>query len=229
MHASSFRSFPSSSLLLKRYYSSPSSCHLPYLTEEQSSKPEKDALLMAEQLAARCGATFVRIPADMGESIALDMSERYVLAMDGATGESFGTALSPHPLLPITLHLISLAETLSNQISAYASLFPSHLVILTSLTPSSSPSIHASKRASEATSTNSASPGPTRIPEDTPLPEPRPAEHYRLLSPIMILALGLVFGMIVPLALVVINALATIKSPIQGAKFKAPSGEKKNQ
>jgi hypothetical protein len=62
--------------------------------------------------------------------------------------------------------------------------------------------------------------------------DPLPAESYRLLTPPLILSLGIVFGLIVPLVLVVISALAGIKSPVKesaGGKSRVVGIEKKNQ
>jgi hypothetical protein len=66
----------------------------------------------------------------------------------------------------------------------------------------------------------------------TSAPTPLPAESYRLLSPPLILSLGIVFGLVIPLLLVVIVALAGIKSPVRestGGKSRVIGMEKKNQ
>lgn len=61
---------------------------------------------------------------------------------------------------------------------------------------------------------------------------PLPAESYRLLTPPLILSLGIVFGLVIPLVLVVISALAGIKSPVRestSGKSKVVGIERKNQ
>lgn len=61
---------------------------------------------------------------------------------------------------------------------------------------------------------------------------PLPAESYRLLTSPLILSLGIVFGLIVPFVLVVISALAGIRSPVKesaGGKSRVIGIEKKTQ
>jgi hypothetical protein len=59
-----------------------------------------------------------------------------------------------------------------------------------------------------------------------------PAASYRLLTPPLILSLGIVFGLVVPFLLVVISALAGIRSPVRenaSGKSRVVGMEKKNQ
>lgn len=93
-------------------------------------------------------------------------------------------------------------------------MFPSHLVILTGSSTLQKRQIITSSSAV--------------IPEPT-LPTPLPAQSYRLLTPPLILSLGVVFGLIVPLFYFAITALGSIKSPVSVTGYKAPSLEKKNQ
>ena len=119
-------------------------------------------------------------------------------------------------------------DTLAAQLTYFTSLFPSHLVALSSV-----PTL--GKR--EVTSHTVSSPAideafATSILAVSSSSTPLPAESYRLLTPPLILSLGIVFGLVVPFVLVVISALAGIRSPVKesaGGKSRVVGVEKKNQ
>jgi len=137
--------------------------------------------------------------------------DRHVLCLEAASNEE----KSENPL-----------DTLATQLTAFTSLFPSHLVALSSVPTLGKRRIPSlgSPAVDEAFATSTLAVPPS----STPLP----AESYRLLTPPLILSLGIVFGLVVPLVLVVISALAGIRSPVKesaGGKSRVVGVEKKNQ
>ncbi|CAG7848244.1 SubName: Full=Uncharacterized protein {ECO:0000313/EMBL:CCA66999.1} [Serendipita indica DSM 11827] len=108
------------------------------------------------------------------------------------------------------------ADMVARQLAKLEATFPSSLVLLTGV------SGHA-KRQFEDDSFGS-------IPAPTPTPsKPLSPAGYRVLTPTLIYSFGIVFGFVIPLVYIAITALGSIKSPVGGSSFKAPSSEKKNQ
>ena len=119
-------------------------------------------------------------------------------------------------------------DTLAARLTAFTPLFPSHLVALSGVSTLSKRKATFNTLGSPAIDEAFATSAPTVSSSSTPLP----AESYRLLTPPLILSLGIVFGLIVPFVLVVISALAGIKSPVResaGGKSRVVGIEKKNQ
>ena len=132
------------------------------------------------------------------------------------------------PLRPTLTDEPHSTDDLAAQLTAFTSLFPSHLVALTSVPTLSKRKSTSHTLGSPAINEAFATSAPDVSSSSTPLP----AESYRLLTPPLILSLGIVFGLIVPLVLVVISALAGIKSPVResaGGKSRVVGIEKKNQ
>jgi len=118
-------------------------------------------------------------------------------------------------------------DNLAAQLTTFTSLFSSHLVALSGVPTLNkrqvTPHTLGSPAVVEAFTT-----APTVSSSSTPLP----AESYRLLTPPLILSFGIIFGLIIPLVLVVISALAGIKSPVResaGGKSRVVGIERKNQ
>lgn len=118
-------------------------------------------------------------------------------------------------------------DTLAAQLTDITSLFPSHLVALSGV-----PTLNKRKETSHSL-------GSATVDEAFATSAPTfssstrvPAESYRLLTPPLILSLGIVFGLVIPLVLVVIVALAGIKSPVResaSGKSRIVGIERKNQ
>jgi len=207
-HISQLRSSSSSThSLLRRYRHAASSCHLPYLAATPETATQTSLCAAGEQLAQKCNAKYVQIPADDSVSISLNKKDKHVLCIEAASREGESE---------------SLLDTLAAQLTALTTLFPSHLVAISGVPTlgkrKTSPHSLGSLAVDDAFATST--------------PKPLPAQSYRLLTPPLILSLGIVFGLIVPVLLVVISAVAGIKSPVResaSGKSRIVGSEKKNQ
>lgn len=171
----------------------------------------------------------MRISADDDASIALKNKGKQVLCLEAASDEEKGE----NPLGTFSFSVSTLTtligadkscstDTIAHQLTVFTSLFPSHLVTLSSV-----PTLGKRKVASHTL-------GSPAVGEAfaTSTSTPLPAESYRLLTPPLILSLGIVFGLVVPFVLVVISALAGIRSPVKesaGGKSRVVGIEKKNR
>ena len=104
----------------------------------------------------------------------------------------------------------------ARQLAKLERTFPSSLVLLTGVQG------HSKRQLADAPSESIPAPKPT---PSTPLP----VTAYRVLTPTLIYSFGIVFGFVIPLVYIAIAALGSIKSPVGGSSFKAPSAEKKNK
>ena len=107
---------------------------------------------------------------------------------------------------------------LSDEISRVTSIFPSHLVIYAGSQPFT-------KRQDLPDFDVTVSFAPI----NTTLPEGSFLQRYRLFTPGLITALLVVFGLLIPILMVGIYAVASIQSPLRMDAPKGPSLEKKNQ
>lgn len=119
---------------------------------------------------------------------------------------------------------------LSNDISRVTFIFPSHLIIYAGSQPltkrqdtnggdfSPRPVVEPASKVS-----------PAFAPINTTLPEGSLLQRYRFFTPGLITALLIVFGLLIPILMVGISALASIQSPLRMDAPKGPSLEKKNQ
>jgi len=209
-HISQLRSSSSSThTLLRRYRSAASSCHLPYLSFSPPS-PETAAqtppCAAAKQLAQKCNANYMQMQVDDSASFAWDGKAKYVLCLEAEA--------APHAEAETSANSRAL-DTLAAHLTALTARSASHLVALSGV------------------------PMPIKLRTRAPnSPHVRaaaasvPAASYRLLTPPLILSLGIVFGLVVPFLLVVISALAGIRSPVRenaSGKSRVVGMEKKNQ
>jgi hypothetical protein len=81
LHATQLRS--TYSTIVDRYRSAENSVHLPYLT--YSASPTEQA----RELAVRCNAKLLQVPTDEGASIALDVSQKYVICLEFPSLDEF--------------------------------------------------------------------------------------------------------------------------------------------
>jgi len=216
-HISQLRSSSSTAhSLLRRYRNAASSCHLPYLSASpsQETAAKTSSCAAAKQLARKCNAKYIQILVDDNASTPLNNQDKHVLCLDAASDDE---KKSENPL-----------DILAAQLTAFTSLFPSHLVALSGVPTLSKRKATSHTLGSPAIDEAFATSAPTVSSSSTPLP----AESYRLLTPPLILSLGIVFGLIVPFVLLVISALAGIKSPVResaSGKGRVVGIEKKNQ
>jgi hypothetical protein len=178
-------------------------------------------------LAQKCNAKYIQIPVDGNANIALNNKDKHVLCLEAAPHEEqsenpLSTTFSfRSPFQPALIDKFRSIDILAAQLTALTSFFPSHLVALSGV-----PSLRKRKTTLGSLAVDEA------FATASPTSTPRPAESYRLLTPPLILSLGIVFGFVVPLVLVVISAVAGIKSSVRetaGGKSRIVGSGKKNQ
>ncbi|PVF94035.1 hypothetical protein CPB86DRAFT_808730 [Serendipita vermifera] len=161
--------------------------------------------------------TYGTPPAEYASDLAVHCNSKLLHV---SADEDVNVALDLSQKHVIHIHLPSVEEidpnSLVQQINIFSHAFPSHLVLLTGVPASS-------KRQ-----------GPAVVSTSIPTPEPTPSnplepKAHRLLTPTLIMGLGIVFGLVVPLFYISITALGSIKSPVSASNYKGPSVEKKNQ
>ena len=125
---------------------------------------------------------------------------------------------------------VLLDENLEQNLEQITSQFNSYAVLLAGT--SSSVSTLVTKRQQP----NSLSrPGFTNRPQtvatfaNATLPTGSILARYQLLTPGLLIALIIAFGLLIPLLMIGINALASIQSPLRTESPKGPTLEKKNQ
>jgi len=220
LHASDLRTLSKSSYISSRLNGATSSLQVPYLPHAESDSFDE----FKRTLAERCGSRRVEIGLGQG-GVGLQGGEKHVVCvsmphLEGENRDRKG-AMRKHE------------AQLSNDISNFASVFPSHLVIYLGSRPFT-------KR--QAITTHTDPDSPTRpvissgsdipvgfAPVNTTLPEGNLFQRYRFFTPGLITALLIVFGLLVPVLMVGIYALASIQSPLRMDAPKGPSLDKKNQ
>jgi len=100
---------------------------------------------------------------------------------------------------------------LANTMSRLATMFKRHLVLLSGSRP-------LAKRAE-----------PINKPKLPTPPTPPPVLGFRYLTPPLVIGLLVTFGVFVPILLIALNALASVKGPTRVDTGKVPSMDKKNQ
>jgi len=210
LHASDFKTLPKTSYLLKKLKSAPSHYHLPYV---QPANPSG----LARDIAKRCNTQFVELA--VSQSIDdVSVSGKHAISVDLPEIDTLGHSRREA--------MRRVDEQLSRQLAGIEAAFPSHLVILAGTTPSSY-----SKRQSsdlQRSLPGAFSPSTSATKKNLALPTGGILHRYQLLTPALITTLGITFLVLMPLMLMVIYALAGIKSPIRSDGFKQ-SHDKKNQ
>ncbi|CAE6445016.1 hypothetical protein ACGC1H_001025 [Rhizoctonia solani] len=208
LHASKLASLSDRSHLKTRLHKASSKLHFPYVPV--SSVPETDNV--ARDVAALCG--FVADEWALGTSY--EGSSKRVVYFDlPETTEKFWSLDD---------------ENLEQNLEQITSQFNSYTVLLAGT--SSSVSTLVTKRQQP----NSLSrPGFTNRPQtvvtfaNATLPTGSILARYQLLTPGLLIALIIAFGLLIPLLMIGINALASIQSPLRTESPKGPTLEKKNQ
>lgn len=112
-----------------------------------------------------------------------------------------------------------------------SSQFDSYAVLLTGTSSSTSPLVTKRQQPNTLSRPNFSNQpaGVVNTFDNTTLPSGGILARYQLLTPGLLTSLLVAFGLLIPLLMVGINALASIQSPLRTEAPKGPSLEKKNQ
>jgi hypothetical protein len=134
-------------------------------------------------------------------------------------------------LLDETLtYLVLLDETLEQNIDQITAQFNTYAVFLTGTSSSISTLVTKRQQPNSLSRPNFANePHTITTFANATLPTGGILARYQLLTPGLLTALIIAFGLLIPLLMVGINALASIQSPLRTESPKGPSLEKKNQ
>ncbi|KAG8901236.1 hypothetical protein FRB99_005462 [Tulasnella sp. 403] len=212
LHASDLRKLPVTSSIAERLHSSPSKLHIPY---PKAANP----VGLARTISELCGSTLVDLGLEEDVSKVLAASGNVVVNIDLPELDTLGSSRKAE-MAQLDAKLAKPLDTISNK-------FPSHLVVIAGTTPSSF--CHTKRQlAGQRALPSEFAPLPTPIEVEKPkLPKGGIFHRYQLLTPGLISSLGVTFLLIVPLMLLVINALASIKSPVRSDNVRQAQ-EKKN-
>ncbi|PCH41647.1 hypothetical protein WOLCODRAFT_137520 [Wolfiporia cocos MD-104 SS10] len=209
LHASDLRTLPTSSVLSQSLYFAASALEMPYVTRSISHPYEN----LVHTVAEHCDARVVHhTPGQMG--IPYDAKEKHVVCIEMPALESpYGTTRKSI----MAEHESALSSTLSE----LSDVFPNHIVVYAGW----SPSLRARQSSDPFSSTAVVNPSAAFAPPDGGI-----LARYQLLTPGLIISLLVGFFVLLPTVLMGINALAAIKSPLQGEPPKGYiASEKKNQ
>ncbi|CAE6423494.1 unnamed protein product [Rhizoctonia solani] len=208
LHANKLASLPYKSHLKTRLHEAPSKLHIPYVPV--STVPETDTV--AHDVAALCG--FTADEWTLGNSY--DGSSKRVLYFDlPETTEKFWSSDD---------------ETLEQSLDQISSQFGSYAVLLTGTSSSVSTLVTKRQQPNSLSRPNFANqPQTITTFANATLPTGGILARYQLLTPGLLTALIIAFGLLIPLLMIGINALASIQSPLRTELPKGPTLEKKNQ
>jgi len=214
LHASDLRTLSPTSYLAKQLHSAPSSVHVPYVTPASP-------VGLGRSFAKLCGSKVLDLGLD-DDVEELDLSGKQVIHVDLPELDGVGEERRDE--------MRQLEEKLSLLLAKLDTAFPSHFVVIAGTTPSSFSNMkrHIARSQSKL-------PVVFRSPPASPSSsgvKPRPTtgifHRYQLLTPGLITTIGITFLLIMPLMLMVIYAVAGIKSPLRSEGLKQ-SQDKKNQ
>ncbi|KAG8955898.1 hypothetical protein FRC04_006345 [Tulasnella sp. 424] len=216
LHNSDLKNLPKTSFLAEKLHSSPSSLHIPYI---QDVDPQG----IVPAITKQCDSQTISL--SLGDSVEIH-------------GDSPGMKTIVIDLPELQSHcgkrkqeMRELDAKLSQQLSSLAQTFPSHLVVLAGTIESSFSRAHSKRRFDElqrALPSEFVSPTADQVQGRAALPKGGIFHRYQLLTPGLITSIGITFGLLLPFMLIVINALASIKSPVRSEGIKQAT-EKKNQ
>ncbi|CAE6438490.1 unnamed protein product [Rhizoctonia solani] len=208
LHANKLASLSGKSHLKMRLQEAPSKLHFPYIPV--SGVPETDAV--ARDIAALCG--FAADEWTQGSSY--EGSSKRVLYFDLAeTTEKFWSSDD---------------QTLEKNLDQITSQFNTYAVLLTGTSSSVSTLVTKRQQPNSLSRPNFANqPQTVTTFANATLPTGGILARYQLLTPGLLTALIIAFGLLIPLLMVGINALASIQSPLRTESPKGPTLEKKNQ
>ncbi|KAF8516664.1 BIG/ATPase V1 complex, subunit S1 [Gautieria morchelliformis] len=217
LHASDLRTLSRTSYLSTRLAGAASSLQIPYMPHSGSDSLEA----FKRTLADRCGSRRVELGLGQG-GVDLEQGVKHVVCLSMPHLEDERTerhgAMRDHEI------------QLSNDITRVTTAFPTHLVLYTGSQPMA-------KRQDVISESEDDPSRPTVLsnadvaaaPINTTLAVGGLFQRYRFFTPGLITALLIVFGLLIPLLMVGIYALASIQSPLRMDAPKGPSLEKKNQ
>jgi len=213
LHASDLNRLAPTSYIAKKLESAPSSLHIPYV---QST----DAIAMARDIAQKCGSQYIDLDQN-SDVTSLPSSGKFAFGIDLPEVDSVGPARKAE--------MKQLDTQLSEQLTHVEAAFPSHLVIVTGSPRSSFSNVKREVTDPQRTlpSSFASSIAPTATQKHS-APKGGILHRYQLLTPALITSVIIAFGLLVPLMLLAVNALASIKSPIRSDGVKQAQ-EKKNQ
>ncbi|CAE6385233.1 unnamed protein product [Rhizoctonia solani] len=208
LHANKLSLLPHKSHLKTRLEKAPARLHFPYISV--SGVPETDTV--ARDIAALCG--FAADEWALGNSY--ESTSKRVLYFDLPESTERFWNLDD--------------EILEQNLNQITSQFNSYAVFLTG-TSSSVSTLVTKRQQPNSLSRPHFSNQPNTITTfaNTTLPTGGILARYQLLTPGLLTALIIAFGLLIPLLMVGINALASIQSPLRTELPKGPSLEKKNQ
>ncbi|KAG8753438.1 hypothetical protein FRC12_011543 [Ceratobasidium sp. 428] len=205
LHASHLASLSSDSHLRSRFKESASKVHFPYVPISGSA----DVSSLADDVAAFCQS----ISTKWSPRRTIDRQNKYVLHLE--LPEAKERFWSAHD------------ATLETNLADIASTFDSYAIFFTGM---NSPEAVVLKR-QQPNSLSSPNFGNNPVHAFANVTEPTGGilARYQLLTPGLLTALLIAFGLLIPLLMIGINALASIQNPIRTEAPKGPSLEKKNQ
>ncbi|KAF8709680.1 hypothetical protein RHS03_03328, partial [Rhizoctonia solani] len=208
LHANKLSSPPHKSHLKTRLQQAPAKVHFPYIPV--SSVPETD--VVARDVAALCG--FAADEWSLGSSYH-GTSKRVIYFDLPESTEKFWSSDD---------------ETLEQNLDQIISQFNSYAIFLSGTSSSVSTLVTKRQQPNSLSRPNFVNqPHTITTFANATLPTGGILARYQLLTPGLLTALIITFGLLIPLLMVGINALAGIQSPLRTESPKGPSLEKKNQ
>ncbi|KAF8509430.1 hypothetical protein BU17DRAFT_56161 [Hysterangium stoloniferum] len=211
LHATDLRVLPSTSYISSRLKSSASSLQIPNLPFDGSNALED----FKNTLSERCYSDRRELP--LGKLVSFDSNAKHVI---GVAMPSLGDTRTS---LQRQIEMNDSAQRLSSWMDSISPVFQSYLVIYTASRPFTPESEDGSAFVVSGESDFAADPLNTTLPSG-PL-----FARYQFLTPGLITALLVAFGLLVPILLLGIYSLASIQSPGIGRMEKGVGAEKKNQ
>ncbi|QRV72291.1 hypothetical protein RhiJN_00305 [Ceratobasidium sp. AG-Ba] len=206
LHATQLAALPSNSNLKSRLLASSSKAHFPYVPIASSA----DSRTIVREIAALCGSASAQWPAEH----VLENTMKHVLHLDLPE-------LSDKDWASYDVYL-------EHNLDEISSRFDSHAVILTG-TRIRDPTLITKRQQPNSLSAPGFINHPASSFANATLPVGGILARYQLLTPGLLLSLLIAFGLLIPLLMIGITALASIQNPIRTEVPKGPSLEKKNQ
>ncbi|KAF8596526.1 hypothetical protein BDV93DRAFT_548320 [Ceratobasidium sp. AG-I] len=209
LHASKLAALSSESNLKTRIQRASSKAHFPFIP----ISTVVDASSIARDVAAFCGVSSNEWTP--GRVIEGDVKHVLYFELPESTERFWG----------------STDETLEQNIDEISSRFADYAVILTGTTSGATSPLVLKRQQPNSLSAPGFTNQPVTgfAPSNATLPTGGILARYQLLTPGLLTALLIAFGLLIPLLMIGINALASIQNPIRTEAPKGPTLEKKNQ
>ncbi|KAF8629634.1 hypothetical protein AX15_003367 [Amanita polypyramis BW_CC] len=198
-HASLLRSLSPSSGLARRYLSSPSIRHYPYVPFDSNV----DITSEVDMVSQRCGSRAVKL--SPGESVTFDLDHKHIIHLTIPLSREFSGSRK---------NAMDYYDTiLSTELDSLTAIFPDHLAIYTG---APLPPGFAKRQAPEIPERPVLElSGESFVPSTTAMPGGGILKRYQLLTPALISALLVVLFVLLPIIMLGISALASIQSPLK--------------